>query len=164
MTSRLSASSSPKRSFMLCSWSVFTIGNCSLTFFITRRKDLPKHFFYFLFTLFWYKTLRLGNSLFKKIKTWPYSSVIPIRTWLSEHFSAELVHFKCKNLIQSWNIESPEYFKFLQIFRIFNVLSAKKSDVTTENLVGKINQIRKKIRSIRKKHLITDEKCENYWL
>ena len=38
-----------------------------------------------------------------------------IRTWVSEHFSAEPAGFKSKNLVQLWIIASPENFKFLYV-------------------------------------------------
>ena len=34
------------------------------------------------------------------------------RNWVSEQFSVEPAHFTSKNLIQFWNIASPEYFNF----------------------------------------------------
>ena len=53
------------------------------------------------------------NRLLSTTKvSWVEVSLIS-RTWVSEHFSAEPAHFKCKNLIQIWNIASPEYFRFL---------------------------------------------------
>ena len=59
-----------------------------------------------------------------KQEDFAFFSISATLIWVSQHFNDVPAHFICKNLIRSWNIESPEYFSFLyaQFFFIRVVL------------------------------------------
>ena len=51
---------------------------------------------------------QIKSSLYRKIHHYFLFQVVLSQTWVSDYFSAEPAHFKCKIFFQFWNIVTPE--------------------------------------------------------